>query len=155
MIVHPPKINANRFIEIVRDTPLVSIDLIVRPKDDSVLLGHRRNEPARGFWFVPGGRVHKNERLEAAFERITDGEIGLRHSLGQAEFVGVYEHHYSTNFALEPGIGTHYVVLAYEIRVGPRPQVRPDGQHARLRFADVDELLADASVHPYTKAYFK
>ena len=55
------------FLTVVRLTPLVAIDLIVTDGNRRILLGHRRNRPAQGTWFVPGGRITKNETLDAAF----------------------------------------------------------------------------------------
>jgi len=49
---------------------LVSIDLIIRNARDEVLLGLRSNEPAKGFYFVPGGMIRKGERLGEAFASI-------------------------------------------------------------------------------------
>jgi 8-oxo-dGTP pyrophosphatase MutT (NUDIX family) len=73
--------------------------LIIRNPDQYVLLGLRTNEPAKGKWFVPGGVVRKYERLADAFARIVKAEIGLEASIGDAKFVGVYEHLYdSTDF---------------------------------------------------------
>ncbi len=59
------------FATVVRSTPLVSLDFIVENSRGEFLLGKRTNRPAQGYWFVPGGRVQKDETLEAAFERLT------------------------------------------------------------------------------------
>ncbi|EIB9633284.1 GDP-mannose mannosyl hydrolase, partial [Escherichia coli] len=45
----------NAFKNIIRNTPLISIDLIIQNEKDEYLVGKRNNRPARGFWFVPGG----------------------------------------------------------------------------------------------------
>ena len=148
------RLDAESFARVVRDTPLVSIDLVVRPPDDTVLLGFRNNEPARDHWFVPGGRVCKDERLAAAFERITGDELGAIHTMPSARPLGVFEHLYPTNFSDEPGYGTHYVVLGYELRIDRRPEHLPVEQHSRYRWFTVDELLGAPDVHPNTKAYF-
>ena len=52
-----------RFLEVIDRAPLVSIDLVVVDPDQRVLCGWRVNQPARGFWFVPGGRILKGEAL--------------------------------------------------------------------------------------------
>ena len=62
------KLNHDDFVEVVKKTPLVSIDLIVENDRNEVLLGFRKNEPAKNYWFVPGGRILKNERIAEAFE---------------------------------------------------------------------------------------
>jgi colanic acid biosynthesis protein WcaH len=100
------------FLEVVERTPLVSIDLVVQDRAGRVLLGRRTREPAKNTWFVPGGRIRKNETLDAAFSRITAAELGAPLARSQARLLGVYTHLYETNFAEAAGIGTHYVVLA-------------------------------------------
>jgi colanic acid biosynthesis protein WcaH len=64
------------FLAVVTLTPLVSIDLVVVDEEGYILVGKRTNEPAYGTWFVPGGRVNKDETLDAAFERIATDELG-------------------------------------------------------------------------------
>ncbi|WP_338739164.1 NUDIX domain-containing protein [Haloplanus salilacus] len=54
---------------VVRNVPIVSVDLVVR-HDGGVVLGRRENAPARGEWFVPGGRVRKDEPLADAVHRV-------------------------------------------------------------------------------------
>lgn len=141
------------FIAVVRNTPLVSIDLVVRNPDGHVLLGMRRNEPAKRFWFVPGGRIIKDERLAEAFRRLCRVELNADHSIDDADFLGVYEHLYDTNFTEGGGFGTHYVVLAYSLTLDVAPDL-PDAQHESYRWATPDEIPGDASVHPYTRQYF-
>ena len=65
------------FLEVVRLTPLISIDLVVRDPRGCLLLGLRNNRPAKDCWFVPGGRICKDERLDEAFRRIAHEELGL------------------------------------------------------------------------------
>ena len=59
------------FEQVIENAPLVAIDLLVEDQDHRVLLGWRKNPPAQSSWFVPGGRIQKNETLEQAFARIT------------------------------------------------------------------------------------
>ena len=147
------------FLDVLRLTPLVAIDLIVKNSSGCVLLGRRRNRPARGTWFVPGGRILKDETLDAAFTRIVDAELGvatLQRSV--ASFEGVFEHHYNDNFAAEPDISTHYVVLAYSLPLGSLCSSAPVGrfdQHSEYRWLTPAELLACDDVHENTKAYFR
>lgn len=60
---------------IVRHTPLTSIDLVVRNPAGDMLAGLRRNRPARGCWFMPGGRFGRNETFAAAFASITHADV--------------------------------------------------------------------------------
>ncbi|MGF6769087.1 colanic acid biosynthesis protein WcaH [Paraburkholderia sp. GAS199] len=144
------------FLDVVRLTPLVAIDLIVSDTQGRVLIGHRRNRPARGTWFVPGGRILKDETLDAAFARIADAELGIgRLERSAARFEGVFEHHYSDNFADEPDVSTHYIVLAYSLPIsGSAPVGRLD-QHSDYLWLAPPDLLARDDVHDNTKAYFR
>ena len=141
------------FRTVVRSAPLVSIDLVVINSQGQVLLGQRTNRPAQGFWFVPGGRILKNEAMAAAFLRLSKAELGLACEIGSAEFLGVYEHFYTDNFS-GTDFSTHYVVLGYRLVHDLDLNSLPDAQHHSYRWFDVAELLASVQVHDNTKAYF-
>lgn len=141
------------FRTVVRSAPLVSIDLVVINSQGQVLLGQRTNRPAQGFWFVPGGRILKNEAMAAAFLRLSKAELGFASELGDAEFLGVYEHFYTDNFS-GTDFSTHYVVLGYRLVHDLDLNSLPDAQHHSYRWFDIAELLASVQVHDNTKAYF-
>jgi colanic acid biosynthesis protein WcaH len=137
-------------------TPLVSIDLIVSDYSGRVLVGHRRNRPALGTWFVPGGRICKNERLDAAFTRIVDSELGIAGmERSAARFCGLFEHLYADNFAAVDAITTHYVVIAYFLTLENTASVGRFDQHSRYIWLTPEALLEREDVHDNTKAYFR
>lgn len=141
------------FLHIVDATPLVSIDLIVRNEHDEVLLGHRRNRPAQGWWFVPGGRIRKNERVQEALRRISQRELGVR--IDEGQLIGVFDHIYEDNFLGAGGVNTHYVVLGFAARLPAGAKLTPDEQHGEMKWWPVAEILAHSSVHENTRAYFR
>jgi colanic acid biosynthesis protein WcaH len=149
------KLSPNNLIDIVKNAPLVSIDLIIRNDRSQVLLGLRKNEPAKGFWFVPGGRILKNELIAEAFERIAGEELGIGLAYRDSRFLGVFEHLYEENFARKQGFGTHYVVLAHEIKTPETKFKTLENQHSRYKWFDESSIHEARNVHPYTKAYFK
>jgi len=63
-------LNEENFSSVIKSTPLISIDLIVRNLKGEVFLGNRVNDPAKDYWFVPGGRIFKDETRAQAFSRI-------------------------------------------------------------------------------------
>jgi len=145
----------NYILEIIKATPLVSIDLIIRNPSEKVLLGKRVNRPAKDYWFVPGGRIIKNETIGHALKRISKKEVGLDLSTEAPSLLGAYDHIYEDNFLNLDGINTHYVVLAFAIQLQQEIGVRPDEQHSELRWWEIDKLLKDPTVHHNTKVYFK
>jgi colanic acid biosynthesis protein WcaH len=141
--------------EVVRLAPLISIDLILRNSQSDVLLGLRKNEPAKDFYFVPGGRIWKGERLRDAFTRILKSETNCIGNFDDARALGVYEHFYATNRFGESGYGTHYVVLAYALSLDDISALKADVQHSGFRWWNERALLASKHVHENTKAYFR
>lgn len=146
------------FNTVVAHAPLVAIDLIVENHQREILLGRRLNRPAKDFWFVPGGRIYKNESLDNAFSRITTAELGTLYHRSEAALLGVYEHFYSDSVFGE-GVehpDTHYVVISYHIRLKPNTStLLPDQQHSDFCWKSFDLILNDKMVHQYSKAYVK
>ena len=69
--------------------PQVCVEVLLE-RDGRLLVARRTNEPARGEWFWPGGRLYKGEKLDDAARRIGREELGL--DVNVVECVGVYSH---------------------------------------------------------------
>ena len=149
------KIDKKHVLEIIEATPLVSIDLVIRNPSNKVLLGKRNNRPAMGYWFVPGGRIIKNETINQALKRISEVELGQDLSTKAPSLLGAYDHIYEDNFLNVKGINTHYVVLAFVIALQQEIEVKTDEQHTELKWWEIDKLLQDQTVHQNTKVYFR
>lgn len=144
------------FQTVVASTPLVAIDLVVRNGRGEVFLGLRVNRPAYGFWFVPGGRIRKNESLDSAFRRITQDELGRPFERATARLLGVFEHFYEDSVFANAGFGpdTHYVVLSYCLELDDSTLQPPAEQHQQYRWWPQDELRFSSRVHENTRTYF-
>lgn len=145
------------FQTVVASTPLVAIDLVVRNTRGEALLGLRVNRPAYGYWFVPGGRIQKNESLDSAFQRITREELGRTFARADARLLGVFEHFYDDSVFANAGLGpdTHYVVLSYCLDLPEGQALQPPTeQHQQYRWWAQDELRFSPRVHENTRAYF-
>lgn len=147
------RLEQNVFSAIVENTPLISIDLIVVNNEGNALLGQRQNRPAQNYWFVPGGRIFKDESFESAFKRITKEELGKEVCLNKSIFMGVYEHFYSDNFTGDD-FTTHYVVHGYRLELELLDSDLPRTQHSAYQWFDIQTLLSSNIVHQYTKNYF-
>jgi len=138
---------------VVEHVTLVSIDLIVENKNSEILLGRRKNRPAKDFLFVPGGRILKGETISEAFRRITLSELGKEISISSAKFIGVFEHFYDDSF-FGNDVSTHYVVLAYKISNVDNLDL-PRSQHTEYLWLSAEGILNREDVHFYTKAYLE
>ncbi|WP_256302103.1 GDP-mannose mannosyl hydrolase, partial [Haloarchaeobius salinus] len=135
---------------IVRNVPIVSVDLVVR-SPDGVVLGKRVNEPAKGEWFVPGGRLHKHERLNEAVHRLAREELGVD-DVTIEESLGAYEHLYDTS-DVDDGSGKHYLANGFlvETDLGVA-EMTLDDQHGAVSAFGPDEF---PDLHEYTTAYLR
>ncbi len=147
------RLDVPTFSTIVAQTPLVSIDLVLRNNAGKVLLGQRNNRPAQGMWFVPGGRILKDEKISDAFTRLTVEELGVDIPVENGRFLGVYEHFYPDNFTGE-GFSTHYVVLGYQLTLELDLDRLPHEQHRAYHWWELQELLSSDDVHQHSKWYF-
>jgi colanic acid biosynthesis protein WcaH len=148
-------LSPDEFKFIVKATPLVSIDLIIENPAGEILLGWRNNMPAKQYWFVPGGRILKDEHFADAFRRVMNAETGMNVELSSATFLGVYEHLYpDENFTGDNGFSTHYIVIAIRVKLEHHPALLPKEQHAEYWWATIDDILEDPNVHTNTKNYF-
>ncbi len=143
------------FSTVIKSTPLVSIDLVILNENNQALLGQRLNRPAKGYWFVPGGRIQKEERLDVAFKRLTKEELGREFSIEQAELLGPFTHLYD-DYVFGDEFGTHYVALGYVLKVSTEQLNLPLAQqHGAYQWFDVEALKQNDLVHIHTKWYFE
>lgn len=142
------------FRQAIASVPLVSVDLLI-VNGGKLLLGQRRDEPARGTWFVPGGRIRRGEAIAEALQRVWRAEIVGDMPIAQPQLVGAYEHFYDCAFD-GSAVATHYVVLAYRFEVAWEVELLPTS-HRDQWWAPVDQCPSESdghAVHPNTRAYF-
>ena len=140
------------FKTIVRNTPLVSIDLCV-VCDGKILLGKRKNDPLKGFFFTPGGRILKNEAHIDCLKRVAKSELGLIiNEIKQAELMGVWDHFYE-NSVFGDEVSTHYVNLPHCVYYYKRPEIILDDQHEVFKWFDLSKVAYGNDFHKYMKCY--
>ena len=124
-----PKTTYERIVECM---PIVSVEALV-VSEGKLLFLRRKNEPAKGDWWFPGGRIRKGESLEQALFREVLEETGLE--VTSTRFVGVYSRVFPER---------HDITIAYLCRC-KEGQVRLNDEHSEYAFFDrnPDEL------HPF------
>jgi colanic acid biosynthesis protein WcaH len=145
-------LDVQTFKTVIENIPLVSIDLCL-VCDDQVLLGKRNNDPLKGEWFTPGGRIHKNETWQDALLRIAEAELGLNCiSVENFSLIGMWDHFYN-NSALDQNTSTHYVNLPHYAEFKSRPQITSDDQHGEFKWFDLSVVAKDEKFHLYVRNY--
>ena len=145
-------LSKDTFQKVIASTPFISIDLIISNSKGEYLLGYRNNKPAQGYWFVPGGRILKDESKRYAFARLVQNELGIVLDITNAKFLGVFEHYYD-DCVFDDAISTHYVVLGYEINLDIHLAELPQDQHSESTWFPKVELLSSENVHIHSKWY--
>lgn len=149
------------YLSIIEHTQIVSIDLIIHNNANEVLLGKRKNDPAKHMYFTPGGRVFKLEKFEDAICRVSKNEVGFE--LSNSRLHGVYHHIYPQNFKNNL-FGTHYISFAYSFsnvacdaicsRVTHGGDQYTD-QHFEFKWFSISDLLTSDVVHENVKEFFR
>ena len=144
------KINA--FKAVVENTPLVSIDICL-VHDYKMLLGKRNNEPLRGQWFTPGGRILKNECWQDCLKRVAQFELGISvNDTSEFTFMGIWDHFYQ-NSTFDKDISTHYVNIPHYCILKKQPNILADEQHDNLSWFDLEEIRDNENFHDYVQTY--
>lgn len=124
------KIPLKLYKKIVDILPILCVDIVVKHKGKNLLV-KRRREPAKGKWWVPGGRVLKGETIERAAKRKMKEEAGINIKI--IKLLGYYEKHFKENeFGLKSGIhAVSIVVLAEPLSLN----IKLDGQSSDWCFS--------------------
>ena len=127
------RVDKDKWRVIVENVPIVSVDLVVTdPRESRFVLGLRNSNVAKDTWFVPGGRIYKNESLRDAVDRVAEEEAGVE--VDVVRELGTYQHFYD-----ESDIGTdsgkHYVANAYLVYT-ENSSLESDSQHSELKWFD-------------------
>jgi len=80
-------IPSSLYDQIVKSMPIPSVEAII-VKNGLLLLLRRKNNPVKGQWWFPGGRIRKGESLEEALCREVKEETGL--DVTACKLVNVY-----------------------------------------------------------------
>lgn len=135
----PPK----EYKKILRKVAIPCVDLVIHV-NGKFLLHKRTNQPAKGKWWVPGGRIYLGEKTEKAVIRKAKEETGMKVKI--EKFLGVKE----TIFKKGPfGLnGIHTINIQYLVKpVSGKFHVKLDSQASEYKIFDKIEK----SWHPYIK----
>ena len=96
--------------KIVEQIPIVCIDAVIMNQKGQYLLIRRKNEPLLGEYWVPGGRLLKNESLHDAVLRKVSQELGIESRIIMP--LGVYEDFFDKS-PLNPASGLHTISIVF------------------------------------------
>ena len=118
--------------------PIATVDILTVYKG-KVLLMLRNNDPAKGVWFPPGGRVRYGETLEQTVHRKLEEETGLIAT--KIEKKGVMSHFYPQ---------THIITTFFRANVADE-KIKMNDEHSNYKWISKIE----DNLHPYVKHMIK
>ncbi|HMP73307.1 MAG TPA: NUDIX domain-containing protein [Kiritimatiellia bacterium] len=135
-------IDHDLYKKILEAVPIACVDVAI-VVDGSVLLALRKDDPAKGQWWLPGGRVHKGEKLKEAAARKAREEVGLECHVGPAI------HTAETVFPDGPyGVAVHSINTCFFLYPkGPVDECKLDDHHEAVRW--IREI--PSGLHPYVE----
>jgi colanic acid biosynthesis protein WcaH len=80
--------------QIVQTMPVLCVDIVII-QDSKILVVKRRNNPLKGVYFTPGGRIYRGETIEEAVRRKAKEELNIE--LEFIERISFYEEFFKKN----------------------------------------------------------
>ena len=106
--------------QIAKCMPIVSVEALV-VMDEALLFLKRNNQPAKGEWWFPGGRIRKGESLEEALRREVKEETGLE--VSSYKLINVYSRVFPER---------HDITIAYLCKC-KKGKVKLNNEHSEYR----------------------
>ena len=145
------------FQQTVKYFPTVSINIILRNEKGEFLFVKRKNNPAKGLYWTPGGRLLNGEAMEMAAHRILSQEVGLEGKIVYLSKVYLEEIFSTQEFDAEDWKSydkdtktVHYLSTAVLMDLTLSETVELDAQSEAYKW---QKELPNSS--PYLAAYFE
>lgn len=137
-----------KYREIADFVPICWLDVVIK-KGDSFLLVKRKELPAKGKWWLVGGRVYWGESLLQTVKRKLREEVNIK-SFGKVEFLGIKEMFFKKGLLGKPicGIANVFLVQVNEKDV---KNIKVDETSSDFKWFKKIEKSFD----PYLKQFLK
>ena len=134
--------------------PLACVDLVVvgHTPEPSFLLIQRTEPPCKDIFWLPGGRIFKNEGLETAAMRKLQEELGIHARPNLVRQLGAFD--FSSREARYDDIpqGFHAIGICYALSFQERPTITLDDtarDYMWVTGKTLDET--NGTLHPYIR----
>lgn len=136
-------IEPHLYSEILKVMPIPCVDIIAIDPDEKVLLLLRKNEPAAGQWWFPGGRVLFNEKRVDAAKRKFKEECGI--IANQFEEIGTFD----LFFNISPEVSIHSITTLFRVEIARGSKIKIDSQSEEACFFSPIDLDCNLSSFVY------
>ncbi len=125
--------------KIKKTIPIPCIDLVVFNGAGHILMLKRENEPARGQWWFPGGRVLHGEKREQAVRRKLKEECGLTGIIKRE--IGTFDVILNYRLTNNEVIRSHAISTFYYVTDIRKSEIVLDSQSSKFKWCSKPECL--------------
>lgn len=141
-------IEKSEFMNFLEKMPLACVDLVIA-HEGKILLIKRTQNPAKGEWWTPGGRIFKNEKAEDAAKRKALEETGLKVKIVKP--LGFFQYFSNTGYFREVESGAHCITCAFLVEPEGEVKVNLDETSGSFKWI----IKIDEELHPMVKKELK
>ena len=143
----------DKYKEILDSMPICCADIIIH-YNNKVLLVKRKNHASKGEWWIPGGRVLKNEKLKDAALRKIKQETGLS-NFELKEETTVHEYFSKDGIFPDLKTGTHNIGVIFIASIKDNQEIKLDNQGSEFKWIDkieedlspeIKKILSDSKI---------
>ena len=128
-------IEESLYKEICSKMPIPCVDIIIQNKKGHFLLVKRTNEPLKSKFWLPGGRILKEESVNDALSRKCKEELDLLVDPSEFKFTGFSQANYVKNAFGSDG-GYHTISLVFIcLHAFEESSVSLDSQSSEFKFS--------------------
>jgi len=127
--------------------PVPCVDVLITDGRGNFLLAKRKNNPEKGKWFFPGGRVLRGEKIKDTALRKLKQEARLKGKI--VELLGVYD--FFSKEGYFKNIPTHTIAIVFLVKVSGGQRIILDQQNSESAWFN----KINPKWHPYVKKFLK
>jgi|APSaa5957512576_1039674.scaffolds.fasta_scaffold02000_7 colanic acid biosynthesis protein WcaH len=137
--------------KIVENVLIATVDIVVLSRDlKKLLLFKRENNPAKGIYYTPGGRIYKGEEAIECAIRKTKEEIGIDISKDDLGFGGTIVEKWENSFFSEE-IESSFMTMFFYFILDNEDNLKLDKQHSEYKWFNIE----DETISPYVRKKVK
>ncbi len=130
--------------QVVENFVIACVDVFIyNPEDSTYFVVLRGQEPAKGIWWLPGGRVNKGESFHDTARRKCAREVGIKNITLEEKIFGPYATLFPTSAWGCPTHTINSVALAI-LRSEDTPQLDPN--HKEWKWVPIEVAPEDPYV---------
>jgi colanic acid biosynthesis protein WcaH len=140
-------IDRDSYYSFLKLMPVICVEVIIKA-NEKVLLIKRNQEPCKNQWCFPGGRLYKNESLEAAAIRMVRVETGVE--INAAKLLLINEITFPKG---QNGGQIHNLIFTYLVCIPGTVEIETDNTSSGYKLVSLDQENMASHVRNILKEY--